>query len=96
MSGSLAPQLRRQRKPESWPAKPDWLNDMAEPRTVEKQLFTPSEAAKVLSISRSKLYELIGQGRLSSVRIDASRRVPAQAVVEFIHLLQHEEADCEA
>ena len=69
---------------------------MAEPRTVEKQLLTPSEAAKVLSISRSKLYELIGQGRLTSVRIDASRRVPAQAVVEFIQLLQHEEADCEA
>jgi excisionase family DNA binding protein len=59
---------------------------------VEKLLLTPSEAAKALSISRSKLYELIGQGRLSTVRIDTSRRVPAQALVEFIQRLEHGEA----
>lgn len=69
---------------------------MAEGETVDKMLLTPSEAAKVLSISRSKLYELIGQGRLATVQIDTSRRVSAQAVVEFIQHLQHEEADCEA
>jgi excisionase family DNA binding protein len=62
---------------------------------VAKLLLTPSEAAKVLSISRSKLYELIGQGRLSTVRIDTCRRVPAHALVEFIQHLQHEEAECE-
>lgn len=59
---------------------------------MEKLLLTPSEAAKALSISRSKLYELIGQGRLSTVRIDTSRRVPAQALVEFIQRLEHGEA----
>jgi len=32
---------------------------------VEKLLLTPNEAAKALSISRSKLYELIGQGHPS-------------------------------
>ena len=69
---------------------------MAEGGTVEKMLLTPSEAAKVLSISRSKLYELIGKGRLSTVRIDTSRRVPAHTVVEFIQHLQHEEAECDA
>lgn len=62
---------------------------------MEKLLLTPSEAAKALSISRSKLYELIGQGRLASVRIDTSRRVSAQALVEFIQQLQHAEADNE-
>lgn len=60
---------------------------------MEKLLLTTSEAARVLSISRSKVYELIGQGRLASVRIDASRRVPAQALLEFIQRLQHEEKD---
>ena len=35
---------------------------------MEKLLLTPNEAAKALSISRSKLYELIGQGRLSTVK----------------------------
>jgi len=63
---------------------------------MEKLLLTPSEAAKALSISRSKLYELIGQGRLSTVQIDTSRRVPAQSLLEFIQHLQHEEAECEA
>ena len=62
---------------------------------MDKLLLTPTEAAQVLSISRSKLYELIGQGRLTTVRIDASRRVPAQALVEFIQHLQHQEAELE-
>ena len=69
---------------------------MADQRTVEKLLLTPSEAAKVLSISRSKLYELIGKGRLSTVRIDTSRRVPTEALAELIQQLQHVEAECEA
>ena len=59
---------------------------------MDKLLLTPNEAAKVLSISRSKLYELIGQGRLATVRIDTSRRVPAQSLVEFVeHLHQKHE-----
>jgi excisionase family DNA binding protein len=58
---------------------------------VDKLLLTPTEAAQLLSISRSKLYELIGQGRLTSVRIDASRRVSAKALVEFVEQLQHED-----
>ena len=69
---------------------------MTERGTVEKLLLTPSEAAKALSISRSKLYELIGQGRLSTVQIDTSRRVPAQVLVEFIQHLQRKEAEHDA
>jgi len=60
---------------------------------VEKLLLTPSEAAEVLSISRSKLYELIGQGRLATVTIDASRRVPSDALIEFIDRLRYEHAE---
>ena len=62
---------------------------------MDKLLLTPTEAAQVLSISRSKLYELIGQGRLETVRIDASRRVPRQALVEFVSHLQREETEHE-
>jgi excisionase family DNA binding protein len=68
---------------------------MIEGGTVEQLLLTPSEAAKALSISRSKLYELIGQGRLSTVQIDTSRRVPSQVLVEFIQHLQDKEAERE-
>ncbi len=59
---------------------------------MEQLLLTPSEAAKALSISRSKLYELIDQGRLSTVRIDTSRRVPTQTLVEFIEHLHQQDA----
>jgi excisionase family DNA binding protein len=58
---------------------------------VEQLLLTPSEAAKALSISRSKLYELIDQGRLSTVRIDTSRRVSTQTLVEFIERLHQQD-----
>lgn len=58
----------------------------------DKLLLTPVEAAQLLSISRSKLYELISQGRLTTVRIDASRRVPRDALVDFVNHLKGEEA----
>jgi len=55
---------------------------------MEKLLLTPEDAADLLSIGRSKLYELMGDGRLASVRIDASRRVPMSALVEFVESLR--------
>jgi excisionase family DNA binding protein len=54
----------------------------------EKLLLRPEEAAELLSIGRSKVYELIGTGELVSVRIGASRRIPAQALAEFVQRLQ--------
>ena len=55
---------------------------------MEKLLLSPEEAASLLSLGRSKVYELMGDGRLASVRIDASRRVPMSALVEFVESLQ--------
>ena len=55
---------------------------------INRLLLTPEDAADLLSIGRSKLYELIGDGRLASVRIDGSRRVPMSALVEFVEGLQ--------
>lgn len=54
----------------------------------EKLLLRPEEAAELLSIGRSKVYELIGTGELVSVRIGASRRIPTQALAEFVQQLQ--------
>ena len=42
------------------------------------------EAAALLAISRSKVYELMRSGRLGTVKIDGSRRVPVDAVDDFI------------
>ena len=49
-----------------------------------KLLMTPEEAAESLSISRSKLYELLAAGEVESVRIGGSRRIPVDGLVEFV------------
>jgi excisionase family DNA binding protein len=61
--------------------------------SVDKLLLKPEDAADVLSIGRSKVYELIGTGELASVRIGASRRVPADALVEFVTRLRSPAAE---
>jgi excisionase family DNA binding protein len=52
---------------------------------MEKLLLTPEEAAERLSVGRSRIFELIATGRLRSVRIGASRRVPASALIDFVN-----------
>lgn len=42
----------------------------------DKLLFTPEEAARVLGIGRTKVFRLIREDKLESVRIDRSRRIP--------------------
>jgi excisionase family DNA binding protein len=60
---------------------------------VPKLLLTVPEAAKALAISRSKLYELLASGALRSVRIDGSRRIPLNALNDYINaLMETEEA----
>ena len=53
----------------------------------DKLLYRIPEVAEYLSISRSKVYELLKSGELRSVHIDRSRLVPArdpQAHVDFL------------
>ena len=59
---------------------------------MEKLLLNTSEAAQVLGICRSKLYELLRSGRLESVRIDGSRRIPADVLEEFVDRLRRDDA----
>lgn len=51
---------------------------------MDKLLLTPEEAAEVLSIGRSKLYQLLSAGALRSVTIGSSRRVPVEALRIFV------------
>jgi excisionase family DNA binding protein len=57
---------------------------------MNKLLLTPEEAAEVLSIGRTKVYALMADGDLISVRIGNSRRVPLEAVSEFVERLEDE------
>lgn len=55
---------------------------------MDKLLLTPSEAAAVLGIGRSKVYELLNDGQLTSVRIDRCRRIPADELVALVERLR--------
>jgi excisionase family DNA binding protein len=47
---------------------------------MEKLFARPSEAAEALGLGRSKMYQLIANGALPSVRIGKSIRVPVEAL----------------
>lgn len=51
---------------------------------VRPLLVTPEEAAEILRIGRSKVYDLIRTGRLRSVKVDGSRRIPMACLDEFV------------
>jgi len=55
---------------------------------MDKLLLTIEEAADQLSIGRTKAYELVGTGRLETVSIGRCRRVPVQALAEFVRQLR--------
>lgn len=50
-------------------------------------LLTCAEAAEVLRVSRSKLYDLIRRGEVVSVMIGGSRRVPREGLARYLRLL---------
>ena len=59
---------------------------------LERLLYSVREAAELLSIGRVKFYELVAAGRIESVRLDGSRRIPREALEEFIARLRAESA----
>jgi excisionase family DNA binding protein len=54
---------------------------------MEKLLFTIEEAAEVLSVSRSTVYDLVRMRLLDTVLIGRSRRVPASALQDLVDRL---------
>ncbi|NCD16691.1 MAG: DNA-binding protein [Actinobacteria bacterium] len=55
---------------------------------VPRLLLTPVEVAHALSIGRTKVYELMLTNALDSVKIGTLRRIPADAVVDFVRSLR--------
>ncbi len=53
-----------------------------------KLLLTPENAAEILSVGRTKVYQLMATGELRSVRIGKCRRVPMAAVLELVQQLE--------
>ncbi|WBO65719.1 helix-turn-helix domain-containing protein [Streptomyces camelliae] len=59
--------------------------------TVTAELLTVPEVMTRLKLGRSKVYDLIRSHRLVSIKIDGARRIPIDAVRDFV-LGQMEEA----
>jgi excisionase family DNA binding protein len=47
-------------------------------------LLTVSEAAQRLAIGRSLLYELLAEGQVESIHIGRLRRIPTDALADYI------------
>ena len=63
---------------------------------MDRLLLTPIEAARVLGIGRSKLYELMNAEIIPSVRIGACRRISAQELSAFVAGLHGKGSDAVA
>jgi excisionase family DNA binding protein len=51
---------------------------------MERLLLRPLEAAEMIGVGRSKVYELLASGDLPSIRIGGSVRVPLDALRAWI------------
>lgn len=55
-------------------------------------MFSPIEAAKILSVSRSQVYVLLREGQLKSLKLGRSRRISENQMIAFIQKLERENA----
>lgn len=59
---------------------------------MEQVFLTPEEVAETLRLGRAKVFDLIRNGDLVSVKIGRLRRVHAEAVREYARRLIEEQA----
>lgn len=55
------------------------------------ELLSPTEAARRLSLGKTRLYELLGAGEIPSVRVGSLRRIPTRALREYVDQLVEEQ-----
>ncbi|MEV0577642.1 helix-turn-helix domain-containing protein [Streptomyces sp. NPDC050392] len=53
-------------------------------------LYRVTDAMRVLSMSRTVIYDLIRAGRLRTVKQGRTRLIPASAITEYVALLERE------
>jgi excisionase family DNA binding protein len=69
----------------------DDMSHLQEPQPttseLDTRLLSPVRVAERLDISRSQVYNLIDLGRLRTVRIGRSVRIPLRSIFEFVESL---------
>lgn len=51
---------------------------------IPRLMYRPEEAAEALAIGRTRVYAALAAGELRSVRVGRSRRIPADALREYL------------
>jgi excisionase family DNA binding protein len=54
---------------------------------ADLELLSPAEAAKRLSLGKTKFYELLADGSIPSVRIGKMRRIPTRELKGYVDRL---------
>jgi excisionase family DNA binding protein len=50
----------------------------------DRMLYRVGEAAQILAVSRSKMWEIVLRGDISSLKIDGSRRISRDAIEAYV------------
>jgi excisionase family DNA binding protein len=50
----------------------------------EPLLLTVMDAVRLLNVSKSKIYDLIGKGEIMSLKVGRVRRIPRTALEQYI------------
>jgi len=58
---------------------------------MERLLLPIEDAAKIISVSRSTMYQLIASGELEVVHIGRSARVPSDVLSAYVARLQEQQ-----
>jgi excisionase family DNA binding protein len=61
-----------------------------------KLLYRVREAAGMLGLGESKVWELLARGVIESVKIDGARRIPREAIESYVRGLREGGGDAEA
>ena len=83
--GREAPLTTGPETPPSTAGEAEPLSTTRRETVMEKALLTVGETAEILSLSRSRVYELMNKNVLASVRIGRSRRVSVASVNRLLH-----------
>ena len=68
---------------------PSGRGPLPEPERSVRLLLSVEEAAQRLHIGRSTVYTLVAENQLESVKIGKLRRIPAQALEDYVATLRH-------
>jgi excisionase family DNA binding protein len=55
---------------------------------IQPLAYGPADAAKVLGVSRARVYELMNDGTIPSLKLGARRLIRHEAIVELLDRLE--------